>query len=61
VRATAHKLAGSLAMFGLQDASRASLEVERAAPAADLGELRAKCEALAHMLAQMQPAARAVG
>jgi CheY-like chemotaxis protein len=58
VRVTAHKLAGSLAMFGFLDASRASLEVENAARAAELGELRAKCEALAHMLAQAQPVPR---
>jgi signal transduction histidine kinase/CheY-like chemotaxis protein len=57
VRATAHKLAGSLAMYGFEEASRASLEVERAA-AGDLAELRAKCDALARMLAQVEPAAK---
>jgi CheY-like chemotaxis protein len=57
VRATAHKLAGSLAMYGFEDASQASLAVEHAA-AGDLAELRAKCEALVQMLAQVQPSAR---
>ena len=57
VRATAHKLAGSLAMYGFEDASRASLEVEHAA-AGDLGLLRAKCEALARLLADVEPAAK---
>jgi CheY-like chemotaxis protein len=58
VRATAHKLAGSLAMYGFEDASQASLAVERAA-GGDLAELRAKCEALVQMLAQAQPEGRA--
>jgi CheY-like chemotaxis protein len=57
VRATAHKLAGSLAMYGFDEASQASMEVERAA-AGDIGELRIKCDALVRMLAQVQPAAR---
>ncbi|MCG2593796.1 response regulator [Ramlibacter sp. XY19] len=57
VRATAHKLAGSLAMYGFEEASQASLEVERAA-AGDLAELRLKCDALVRMLAQVQPAAK---
>jgi HPt (histidine-containing phosphotransfer) domain-containing protein len=59
VRKTAHKLAGSLAMYGFEEASQASLEVERAA-AGDLAELRLKCDALVRMLAQVQPAARPV-
>lgn len=57
VRAKAHKLAGSLAMYGFADASRASLDVERAAGAAELGELRRKCDALVEMLGRMEPAA----
>ena len=60
VRATAHKLAGSLAMYGFEDASQASLAVERAS-GGDLADLRAKCEALVHMLAQVQPAAKTAG
>jgi len=57
VRATAHKLAGSLAMYGFEDASQASLAVEHAS-AGDLAELRLKCEALVRMLARVEPSAR---
>jgi CheY-like chemotaxis protein len=57
VRATAHKLAGSLAMYGFEDASQASLAVEHAS-AGDLADLRAKCEALVRMLARVEPAGR---
>lgn len=59
VRATAHKLAGSLAMYGFAEASRVSLEVEDAA-SGDLAELRAKCEELLAILASVQPVARAI-
>lgn len=58
VREAAHKLAGSLAMYGFSAASRASLEVEAAAPSVDLGELRVKCEALAALLAEATPVPR---
>jgi signal transduction histidine kinase/CheY-like chemotaxis protein len=58
LRVTAHKLAGSLAMYGFKDASRASLEVEKAAPEGDLGELRARCDALVEMIALVEPVAR---
>ncbi|MCC2632324.1 MAG: hybrid sensor histidine kinase/response regulator [Ramlibacter sp.] len=58
VRETAHKLAGSLAMYGFKDASRASLELERAAPTEGIGELQARCQALEQMIAKAQPEAR---
>lgn len=58
VRVTAHKLAGSLAMFGFEDASRASLDVENAAPGAELPALGGKCEALVQLLARTQAAPR---
>jgi CheY-like chemotaxis protein len=58
VRVTAHKLAGSLAMYGFKDASRVSLEVEQSAPDGDLGELRARCDALVEMIANVEPAVR---
>jgi signal transduction histidine kinase/DNA-binding NarL/FixJ family response regulator len=59
IRATAHRLSGSLAMYGFRDASRASRALEQAAPAEDLDALRRRCDALAAMLAQAQPVARA--
>ena len=58
VRAAAHKLAGSLAMYGFAEASRASLALERAAPQAELAQLRAQCDALVDLLGRLQPAAR---
>lgn len=58
VRATAHKLAGSLAMYGFTAASRASLDLEKAAPAGDPDDLRARCEALVRMLDETEPLAR---
>jgi len=58
VRVTAHKLAGSLAMYGFKDASRASLEVEQVAHGGELAELRARCDALVEMIANVEPAAR---
>ncbi|MCD6076828.1 MAG: hybrid sensor histidine kinase/response regulator [Ramlibacter sp.] len=58
VRATAHKLAGSLAMYGFRDASRASHDLEHAAATENLEQLRARCAALESMIAQVQPQAR---
>ncbi|HET8746084.1 MAG TPA: response regulator, partial [Ramlibacter sp.] len=58
VRVTAHKLAGSLAMYGFKDASRASLEVEQVAHEGELAELRARCDALVEMIASVEPVAR---
>jgi signal transduction histidine kinase/DNA-binding response OmpR family regulator len=58
VRVTAHKLAGSLAMFGFDDASRASRELESMAASEDIALLRNRCSALSQMLAQAQPSAR---
>lgn len=54
IRVTAHKLAGSLAMYGFKEASRASRAVEDAAAEADMGELQARCEVLSSMLAEAQ-------
>lgn len=53
VKATAHKLAGSLAMYGFRDASRASLDLERAARDEEIAQLQARCEAIDRMLATM--------
>jgi CheY-like chemotaxis protein len=58
IRSTAHKLAGSLAMYGFKEAGRASLEVEKAAADADLPELRARCKALVEMISSVEPVAR---
>lgn len=58
IRVTAHRLAGSLAMYGFRDASYASRELEAAAATEDLGALRGRCEALSAMLARAQPQAR---
>lgn len=52
IRVTAHQLAGSLAMYGFIEASRASNEVERSAPGGELGALRVQCEALVRLLEQ---------
>jgi two-component sensor histidine kinase len=60
VRVTAHKLAGSLAMYGFKDASRASLDLERAARVEGIDELQARCEALERMIAQAHPEGRPV-
>lgn len=60
IRATAHRLSGSLAMYGFREASRASRALEQAATSEDLGALRRRCDALAAMLAQAQPAARPI-
>ena len=58
IRVTAHKLAGSLAMYGFRDAGRASRALEEAAPTEDLEALRLRCEELAQMLAKAQPVER---
>ena len=58
IRATAHKLAGSLAMYGFKAASSASRELEQAAASEDLQALEARCAALAAMLAQARPMER---
>jgi len=58
VRVTAHKLAGSLAMYGFKEASRVSLEVEQAAHQGELAELRARCDALVEMITNVEPVAR---
>ena len=58
IRVTAHKLAGSLAMYGFRDAGRASRALEQAAATEDLEALRLRCEELALMLAKAQPAER---
>jgi signal transduction histidine kinase/ActR/RegA family two-component response regulator len=58
IRVTAHKLAGSLAMYGFREASRASLELEQAAPHGDLRELRERCGALVEMISNVEPVAR---
>jgi signal transduction histidine kinase/ActR/RegA family two-component response regulator len=58
IRVTAHKLAGSLAMYGFKAASSASRDLEQAATTEDLTELHARCAALAHLLAQARPVAR---
>jgi CheY-like chemotaxis protein len=55
VRDTAHKLAGSLAMYGFRDASRASRDLERAASTEDIARLQARCAQLARMLSDVQP------
>ncbi|HEX7890606.1 MAG TPA: response regulator [Ramlibacter sp.] len=60
IRVTAHKLAGSLAMYGFRDASRASRELEEAAPLEEMAALRGRCQALSAMLAQAEPVARPV-
>lgn len=58
IRVTAHKLAGSLAMYGFKAASSASRDLEQAAATEDLSALQARCAALSTMLAQAQPVAR---
>ncbi len=58
IRVTAHKLAGSLAMYGFKAASSASRDLEQAATTEDLNELQARCAALSHLLAQARPVAR---
>jgi signal transduction histidine kinase/ActR/RegA family two-component response regulator len=58
IRTTAHKLAGSLAMYGFKAASNASRELEEAAGTGELGELQARCAALGKLLAQARPVAR---
>ncbi len=58
IRITAHKLAGSLAMYGFKEASRASRALEQAAATEELASLRARCDELARLLAQAQPEVR---
>jgi signal transduction histidine kinase/CheY-like chemotaxis protein len=58
VRVTAHKLAGSLAMYGFAEASRASRELEKMALQGDLGELRGMADALGQLIEQQQPMAK---
>lgn len=58
VRTTAHKLAGSLAMYGFKEASRASRALEQAAATEDQAQLRGRCDALAEMIATVQPVPR---
>lgn len=58
LRVTAHKLAGSLAMYGFKAASSASRDLEQAAGTEDLAALQARCAALSAMLAHAQPVAR---
>jgi signal transduction histidine kinase/DNA-binding response OmpR family regulator len=58
IRVTAHKLAGSLAMYGFRAASSASRDLEQAAATEDLQALRARCDALDSLLAQARPVAR---
>jgi signal transduction histidine kinase/HPt (histidine-containing phosphotransfer) domain-containing protein/ActR/RegA family two-component response regulator len=60
VRVTAHKLAGSLAMYGFKEASRASRALEQAASTEDLQSLRERCDSLVAMIAQAQPVVRPV-
>ena len=59
IRTTAHKLAGSLAMYGFKAASSASRDLEEAADTEDLAVLQARCAELSEMLAQAKPVARA--
>jgi CheY-like chemotaxis protein/HPt (histidine-containing phosphotransfer) domain-containing protein len=58
VRAIAHKLAGSLAMYGFKEASRATRALEQAASGESVEELRGRCDALIVSLARAQPVAR---
>ena len=58
IHTLAHKLAGSLSMYGFKEASRASRALERAAATEDLDALRARCDALLEMLAQAEPTLR---
>ena len=58
IRSTAHKLAGSLAMYGFKAASSASRDLEQAAATEDLKELQLRCSQISAMLAQAKPAAR---
>jgi hypothetical protein len=45
-------------MYGFKEASRVSLDVEQAAQDGDLAELRARCEALVEMIANLEPMAK---
>ena len=58
VRETAHKLAGSLAMYGFKAASSASRDLEQVAATEDLAALQARCARIGEMLARARPVAR---
>jgi CheY-like chemotaxis protein len=58
IRVTAHKLTGSLAMYGFKAASSASRDLEEAAATEDLAGLQARCSALSSLIAQAKPVAR---
>jgi len=58
IRTAAHKLAGSLAMYGFKAASSASRDLEQAAATEDFGALQARCTRITNMLAQARPVAR---
>lgn len=58
VRVIAHQLAGSLAMYGFRDASRASRALEQAAASEAPEALRSRSQALERLLVQAQPVER---
>ncbi|HVE53219.1 MAG TPA: response regulator, partial [Ramlibacter sp.] len=58
LRVTAHKLAGSLSMYGFKEASRASRALEQAAASEAFDALQARCESLGRMLAEAQTVVR---
>jgi signal transduction histidine kinase/ActR/RegA family two-component response regulator len=58
IRVTAHKLAGSLSMYGFKEASRASRALEQACDEEGVGELQARCDALGRMLAEARTVVR---
>ncbi|MDE2607529.1 MAG: response regulator [Burkholderiales bacterium] len=58
VRETAHKLAGSLALYGFRAASSVSRDLEQAADKEDLAVLQERCATLSDLLARAQPVAR---
>jgi CheY-like chemotaxis protein len=60
IRLAAHKLAGSLAMYGFRAASSASRDLEEAAETEDFPALQARCARITDMLAQARPVARPV-
>jgi signal transduction histidine kinase/DNA-binding NarL/FixJ family response regulator len=61
IRTTAHKLAGSLAMYGFKAASSESRDLEQAAATEDMVALQARCVRISKMLAKARPAARQAG
>ena len=58
IRVTAHKLAGSLSMYGFKEASRTARALEHAVATEDLAALQARCDALLQMLARAEPTLR---